>query len=440
MTSVHHSLRFRLASTFAWFGALVSLLLSLGLSFTAHNLGERLMDETLRAEIEDYISRRSRNPDSLPPATISVRGYVHVPGRSAEDMPPELLKLNPGKHQLTLGNIPYRVAVVDKGDERYVMLFNEMRQRQREEQFLIVLMVGALIMTLVSAAIGWWLAGRVVAPVAELARRVGKARPEDEALDVAKGFSNDEIGKLARVFDGYLKRMRAFIDRERAFTADVSHELRTPLSIIQGAVELMEEDDRLDEKQQKRIARVGRAARQMIDLTAALLLMARENAPDEPVEQDCDVCDVVRDAVETHRYLVSAKTNVELAYRSHPRIAAERTLLSIVVANLIRNAFSYTEAGTVSILVDDNCLTVTDTGRGIHEEEIGKVFQRHFKGSTSTGAGIGLSLVKRICDRYGWETVIESTEGRGTTAQLFFAKSDAEDMPGSGLGQINIQE
>lgn len=379
------------------------------------------MDETLRAEIEDYISRRSRNPDSLPPATISVRGYVHVPGRSAEDMPPVLLRLNPGKHQLTLGDIPYRVAVVDRGDERYVMLFNEMRQRQREEQFLIVLIAGALIMTLVSAVIGWWLAGRVVAPVTELARQVGEARPEDEALDVAKGFSNDEIGKLARVFGGYLKRMRAFIDRERAFTADVSHELRTPLSIIQGAVELLEEDDRLDEKQQKRIARVGRAARQMIDLTAALLLMARENSPDEPVEQNCEVCEVVRDAVATHRHLVSATTNVELAYLSCPRIAAERTLLGIVVANLIRNAFAYTESGTVAIVVDDNCLTVTDTGRGIHEEEIGKVFQRHFKGSTSTGAGIGLSLVKRICDRYSWETVIESTEGRGTTAQLFFA-------------------
>lgn len=427
-----NSLRFRLASTFAWFGALVSLLLSLGLFFAAHNLGERLMDETLRAEIEDYITRRSRNPDSLPPATISVRGYVHVPGRSAEEMPPELLRLNPGRHQLTLGKIPYRVAVVDQGDERYVMLFNEMRQRQREEQFLMVLVAGALIMTLVSAATGWWLAGRVVAPVTELARRVGKARPEDETLDVAQGFPSDEIGKLARVFDGYLKRMRAFIDRERAFTADVSHELRTPLSIIQGAVELLEEDDRLDEKQQKRIARVGRAARQMIDLTAALLLMARENSPDEPVEQDCDVCDVVRDAVAAHRHLVSANTNVELAYRSHPRIAAERTLLGIVVANLIRNAFSYTEAGTVSIVVDDNCLTVTDTGRGIHEEEIGKVFQRHFKGSTSTGAGIGLSLVKRICDQYGWETVIESTEGRGTTAQLFFAGSAARvNLPGA---------
>ncbi|MDD5329339.1 MAG: HAMP domain-containing sensor histidine kinase [Sulfuricella sp.] len=420
MNGVRHSLRFKLASTFAWFGALVSLLLSLGLSFTAHNLGERLMDETLRAEIEDYLSRRARNPNSLPPATISVRGYVHVPGRGGEEMPPELLKLSPGKHQLTLDGTPYRVAVADQGNERYVMLFNEKRQRQREEQFLLYLAAGALIMTLVSAGVGWWLAGRVVAPVAELARRVAKARPEDEMLEIEEGFANDEIGKLARVFGGYLRRMRAFIERERAFTADVSHELRTPLAIVQGAVELMEDDRRLDERQQKRIARIGRAARQMIALTTALLLMAREKTPDEPAERDCDVCEVVGEAVDTHRYLVSPNTRVELACSCHPLIAAERALLGIVAANLIRNAFAYTVSGAVSISVDDHCLTVADTGPGIGEEEIGKVFQRHFRGSGSTGAGIGLSLVKRICDRYGWETVIESSAGKGTTAQLFF--------------------
>lgn len=417
------SLRFKLASTFAWFGALVSLLLSVGLSLAAHNLGERLMDETLRAELDDYIARRARNPDSLPPATISVRGYVHLPGRLTEAIPPELLSLTPGKHQLTLNHIPYRAAVVDKGSERYVMLFNEVRQRKREEQFLLYLVSGALITTLLSAAIGWWLAGRIVSPVAELARRVGKAKPEDETLHVSNGFADDEIGELARVFGGYLERMRAFIDRERAFTADISHELRTPLAIVQGAVELMEDDQHLDERERARMARIGRATKGMIDLTAALLLMAREGTSYGSVEQDCDVCDVVRDAVETHRYLVNAKTSVELDCQHHPRLAAERTLLSIVVANLIRNAFTYTESGTVSISVQADRLTVIDTGPGIRGEEIGKIFQRHFKGSSSTGAGIGLSLVKRICDRYGWEIFIESTEGRGTTAQLIFAKT-----------------
>ncbi len=71
-------------------------------------------------------------------------------------------------------------------------------------------------------------------------------------------------------------------------------------------------------------------------------------------------------------------------------------------------------------MVEANALTVRDTGTGIRGDEIGKVFQKHFKGSGSTGSGIGLSLVKRICDRYGWEIIITSTEGFGTTAQLVF--------------------
>jgi len=423
MRNVRHSLRFRLATTFSLFGALISLLLSIGLSFAAHNLGERVMDETLGAEIDDYISRRTHNPYALLPATISVRGFVHAQGNFAEDIPPDLLKLTPGKHELTLDDTPYRVAVVDKGNERYVMLFNEIQQHHREQQFLVYLVIGAFIMTLISAGIGWLLAGRVVAPMAELARRVSAARPEDEVHDVANGFADNEIGKLARVFDGYLVRMSAFIDRERAFTLDVSHELRTPLAIVQGVVELMEDDKMLGDKHQERIARIGRANREMTDITSALLLMARENTLAEPVVQGCDVWKLVEDTVEAHRYLLNTKTIVELACISRPFIEAERILLGIVVANLIKNAFAYTDSGKVSITLNDDTLTVTDTGPGIPEEEIGKIFQRQFKGSGSTGSGIGLSLVKRICDRYGWEAIIESSLGHGTSARLIFAKS-----------------
>jgi len=423
MFSIHHSFRFRLALTFAIFGAMISLVLSLGLSFTAHNLGDRLIDETLRAEIDDYISRRARNPNSLPPATVSIQGYLFSPGQSNTETPPELHDLIPGKYQLMFNKIPYRVAVVDKGDERYVMMFNEMRQQKRESAFLNYLVTGAIIMTLLSAWVGWWLAGRVVAPIAKLGMRVSQASPEGNTLDIEQGFEPDEIGKLADVFSGYLKRMRAFIDRERAFTSDVSHELRTPLAIVMGVVELMEEDSQLQDKQKERIERISRATRGMVDTTAALLLMGREASADEPLVQKCEVCEMVSHIIDMHRHLLSEHTTVELVCQTYPYVKAERTLFGIVVSNLIRNAFAYTPSGSVIITVKENTLTVTDTGVGIHSEEIGKVFQHHFKGSGSAGSGIGLSLVKRICDRYGWETIIESTEGKGTTAQLLFRRS-----------------
>ena len=422
MSSFFTSLKFKLALTFALFGTMISLLLSLGISLSAHKLGERLMDETLHAELDDYISRRARNPNSLPPATLSIRGYVLAKGQSGDTLPPELRPLQEGTYRLSIGDTPYRVAVTDKNGERYFMLFNELRQQRREEMFSIYLTTGALTMILLSAWAGWWLAGRGVAPIAELARRVGSATPEDDVDTVARGFADDEIGQLARVFSGYLKRMRAFIERERNFTGDVSHELRTPLTIVQGVLELMADGKQSEEKRQERIAKMERANRDMVNLTSALLLMARENT-DELVVQTCDVCEVVGTAVEMNRHLLSDKTAVEIVCHARPHIETERTLLGIVVSNLIRNAFTHTHSGTVLIAVEENKLTVSDTGSGIRGDEIGKIFQRHFKGADSTGAGIGLSLVKRICDRYHWETVIDSTEGVGTSAQLVFKAS-----------------
>jgi signal transduction histidine kinase len=419
MNSVFHSLKFKLALTFAIFGATISLLLSLGLFFAAHNLGERLMDETLRAEIDDYISRRSRNPNSLPPATISIQGYVLAQDQRNEHIPDELRLLSDGTHRLSLNGTPYRVAVTHKNGERYFMLFNEKRQRNREEMFIIYLVSGTLIMILISAWVGWWLAGRGVAPISKLARRVSQASPRDDAEAVAQGFANDEIGQLAQVFSAYLKRMRAFIERERNFTSDVSHELRTPLTIVQGVLELMEDGKQSPEKLQERIAKIERANHDMVNLTSALLLMARENT-DDVVVQTCDVCEVVNSAVEMNRHLLSKQTTVEVICHSHPHIAAERTLLSSVVANLIRNAFTYTPSGSVLISVAENELLIKDTGTGIRGEEMGKVFQMHFKGAESAGSGIGLSLVKRICDRYGWEVIIDSLENQGTSAQLIF--------------------
>ena len=424
MNSRHNSLRFKLALTFAIFGAMISLLLSLGLSFITHRLGENLMDETLRAEIDGYISRRARNPNALLPATISIQGYILSPGKSNDYIPPELASLRDGTYRLALNGISYRVAVEDKNGERYFMLFNEERQREREQMFTVYLAMAALIMTFISSWVGWWLAGRGVAPIRELARRVSRADPGDDTDAVAQGFSSDEIGQLAQVFSAYLKRMRDFINRERNFTSDVSHELRTPLTIVQGVLELMEDDKQLQEKQQERIAKIGRANSGMVNLTNALLLMARENT-DEADIQTCDVTKVVSVAVESSRHLLSKDTQVNIINLSHPNIEAERTLLSIVVSNLIRNAFTFTPSGSVSISIDANSVTVKDTGTGIRSEEIGKVFQKHFKGSGSPGSGIGLSLVKRICDRYGWEIIIIGSEGQGTSAQLVFSRSSA---------------
>lgn len=415
------SLRLRVAFTFAWFGGLVSLLLAIGLYLAAHDVGQRLIDDTLRAELQDYMARRARNPHSLPPATAMVLGYVLPHAAGEPEVPPELSRLAPGRHELRYRDIPYRVTVADRDGTRFFMLYNESLQRRREDRFLIFLAAGVVLMAMMSAAGGLWLAGRVIAPVTDLARRVHDLDLGARPVPLATDFPPDEVGELARAFDDHHRRLRAFIEREREFTADVSHELRTPLAILQGTTEVMLADAQLPERLRERIARMDRAAHDMTELTAALLLMAREDRAGTDRIEPCAVSEVLQEAVEKHRHLLQNKpVRIELELRAQPRLPAERALLFIVLGNLMRNAFSYTERGEIRIVLTPDSVSVTDTGAGIRAEELNQVFQRHYKGAGSRGAGIGLSLVKRICDRYGWRIAIDSREGRGTEAKLFF--------------------
>jgi signal transduction histidine kinase len=413
------SLRFRGGLAFALFGGLLSLLLSGWLLLATHDAGLRLMDQTLKAELEDYIARRLRNPHSLPPATVTVSGYVTPPPTGAPLPPEDLSKAPPGLSSIRLKGISYRLLVQDTGGSRYYLLYNETHQIARERRFRWLLGIGVLMIMLVTSAGGLWLAGQVITPVLVLANRVQALKPEATHSPLGADFPRDELGALADAFDHYLARLAAFIERERAFTTDVSHELRTPLSIILGVSEIQEDDASLTPRQRALALRVQRAAQDMSEITTALLLLAREQRVGgaAPIAMG----GLVQETVERHRHLLKDKpVEVKLEIDAEPHLAVDRALLLIVVGNLIRNAFQHTDQGGVNIRLTAEQLSIIDTGRGIAEADLARVFQRHYKGSESLGEGIGLSLTKRICDRYGWDITVGNHHGRGTEVRLVF--------------------
>jgi signal transduction histidine kinase len=111
---------------------------------------------------------------------------------------------------------------------------------------------------------------------------------------------------------------------------------------------------------------------------------------------------------------------IELEIRNDIIVPAEKILASVVIDNLIDNAIRHAESGHIQVLLQDRRLVVSDSGKGIRESEVNQVFKRHHRGSDSDGAGIGLSLVKRICDLRGWQIAIDSKPGVGTVATLSF--------------------
>lgn len=415
-----HSLRARVALYFAGFGALLSLVMAVMVYQSAHDLSVRLIDETLTAELDDYIARRERNPLSLPPSTVTLQGFVREVNE-ADGVPDYLATLPPGRHEIRVGTLSYRAAVLDRDNARYYLLYDISLKLKREQRFAQQLSIVAVAMTLLSALLGVFLSGAAVAPVRDLAARVRHRRPEDWGRPLAEHFHDREIEELAGVFDRQLSRMRAFMERERAFGADMSHELRTALAVILSATEVLLDDDQLNDKQKARVQRIERAARDMAELGTALLLMAREDHAQPG--GGCQVAAVIEEAVERQHHVLGSKP-VAVDVQTDPAlvVAADCGLVDILVSNLVRNAFSYTDAGSITIHQDSRSLVVSDTGRGIPADAIDQAFLRHFRDMASTGAGIGLSLVKQICDRYGWQVRLESGEQQGTTVTVVFAR------------------
>jgi signal transduction histidine kinase len=424
------SLRYRVTVAFTLLGAFISLTLAALLYRETVSAERRLVAETLAMEVGDYLTRYERDPSTRPPASTVMRTYL-IETAKPDGVPPQLLGLAPGLHRLRLDDGTYYVEMVENDDRRIAVLYNDVQIRNREQRYQAFLAITVTIMTLLSAALGYWLSGRVVSPVAELARRVRLLVPGDTQIKLAGRFSGDEVGLLAQNFDDYQERLQAFIQREQAFTADVSHELRTPLAVVEGAAEVLQEDPRLEDDQRARVRRIKRAIQEMAETTAALLELAREQVTGQ-APSGCDVAAVLQEVVEAQRSILERKqVEVIMDLQAAPELPVDCALLRIVVGNLIRNAFSYTREGRVDIALDATGIRVCDTGVGIAGHQLDDIFKPFY--SEQGGEGIGLSLVKRICLRYGWRLDVSSELGAGTCFSLLFdaGTASASDFSGT---------
>ena len=414
------SLRKRLALTLAVFGGVVSLVLATIIYIASADLEARLIDDTLNAELDDYIARRHRNPQSLPERTATIRAYV-VTAQADDSQAPEAVRaLEPGLHALTLEGVNYRAAVRAVGEQHFVVLYDTSALRQREAGFLTLLSVSVLLVTIISALAGRWLAVRMIAPVNELARRVSELNPEDDPTPLANEFPWVEVRRLAGDFDVYLQRLHDFIERERLFTGDVSHELRTPLAVINGATELLLSDESLDERHRKRVMRIARSSNAMEEISAALLALAREKGDASSASIECDVEIVAREVMDHYQTLFKHKpVVVKLDVQAPLKVQADHAILSMVLGNLLRNALSYTQQGEVCISINKNTIQVKDTGPGLGTDNPETLFLPYVRGKQSnSGAGLGLSLVWRLCELAGWKVTLANRDEGGTLVEL----------------------
>ncbi len=416
------SLRRRITLSFTLFGAVMSLVIATGVFSALEDIEDELIEKGLQQELQYFINQGDKRLGTT--EQISSDIVLYYTDKAHDNILPDVIRALPVGHaDFEYENQLFYTLVTPVGEGILYLVRDATHFEKRELTIQISLMVSVVVATLIALWLGTWLSGRVISPVSSLANEVENLTPGNKAPNpIAKQYANDEVGQLASTFDTYLNKMEQFISREQEFTSDASHELRTPLSVIMGAAELLLENPQLPERSTKQVGRIYRAAKQMHNMLEILLLLARETPISGPEHQEqCDVQEVINELVEQHRFLSEDKALRLYSEVIEPfSVKTSKTILNIVLSNLLRNAINYTEQGEIKIKVINHCIEVHDTGEGIPPEALEQIFERHYRGPNSKGSGIGLSLVKRICDRQGWQIVIHSKLEAGTTVVIKF--------------------
>ena len=424
-------LRSRIIISFAVFGTVLTALFAVAAVLLRAYLEEGLIGTTLERELAAYANAYYDAEQGKGPMLFEfskITGKVVGPERFSRQ-PFAWQSLPNGVHRVTEptseGTSTYKLAV-RKEPGVWFFLRYDITEEERGRELLVWLLCGTVVFfSMLALALGFWSSSRVMAPVAELARRLESISQRGRHEPLAAHFADDEIGQMAVALDSYAGQLTALVERDREFNSDVSHELRTPLAVIQSSIELIQSQPDLSDKTRDRLKRIERASKSSTELISALLLLSRSERQGPQDGEVSDVAKVAAEVVESHRPQLGGKpVRLLLKVNAKPEVAAPEAVIAVVLNNLVGNAVKYTREGEVRVCVHEYGVVVEDSGPGFTDAEAAGLFDRHVRGSSSggtSGAGLGLAIVKRLCALYGWTAELKPRPEGGARASLRFS-------------------
>lgn len=419
-------LRSRIIVSFVLLGTMLTGLFAYLVTYVRAHVENQLIEDVMNRNIDEYARRFYQNPARQPDMPVQQMRALALSRDKFEELKqkqPDWYESTEGIHNISGVDedgrpFAYKLAVRKMPNEWFFLAYDVSQGQQGEQQLKRALFLAVIFFCGLSLLIGWRAASRVMRPVSDLASRLRAYRGrQGHPKQLAPFYADDEVGELARAFDEYALRLTKIVQRDREFNADVSHELRTPLAVIRGATELLLVRPDLDPKIQQRLQRIQRAEQQCSDLIGALLLLSRN----ERGQGSSQIRRVAEQLIDSHRAQLAGKPIVlELSGISDLVVDAPESVISVALGNLIGNAVKYTQEGQVTVFLSEDAVEVRDTGPGLSKEDGEKLFQRGYRGTfagRSQGAGIGLSIVSRLCDLYGWSVRVDSKEC-GVVARL----------------------
>lgn len=310
--------------------------------------------------------------------------------------------------------------------------------RRQRNQLLAFLVLGLPLGVAAAGIGGYSLARRALAPIETMADRARTITAQRLSDRLPVHNPNDELGRLASVFNELLGRLESSFEQMRRFTADVSHELRTPLTAMRSVGEVGLRERRDAEAYRGIIGSMLEEVGRLSTLVDRLLTLSRAEIGQVKLSRDVvDLRGLAEEAVAQLGVLAEEKRQtMTVEPGGSPRGLGDRAVLRQSLMNLVDNAIKYSPAGAqIRLRVWESptsaVLDVIDNGPGIAPDVRARVFDRFYRAGSSrtservAGTGLGLSIAKWAVEANGGQLSLESTGGGGSTFRIAVPRAQA---------------
>jgi heavy metal sensor kinase len=285
-----------------------------------------------------------------------------------------------------------------------------------------------------AAIIGWFMARRALAGVEAVTRTARQISEGSLKERVPVKKNQDEIDQLATTFNQMLDRIQTLVTGIREMSDNIAHDLKSPITRIRGISEVSLTTGASEKEYENMAASTVEECDRLLDMINTMLVISKTEAGVNKLDaKELDIGTVVRDACELFRSPAEDKDlRLVCDVSDNFSISGDNRLIQRMIANLLDNAIKYTPAGgsievTVNTLNNDAvAITIKDTGIGISEKDIPRIFERFYRCDPSrseAGIGLGLSFARAIARAHGGNITVSGEPNKGSTFTITLSQT-----------------
>jgi len=316
---------------------------------------------------------------------------------------------------------------------RVMTPLTSLHSTMRELRLLLFLIFPLVI--IFSGLSAWFLARVTLRPVKNIIGTVRLIHAENLKTRIVLPERGDEISQLAETFNQMLDRLDQTFSAQHEFIENFSHEIKTPLAIIKGDLEVTLKKNRSVKEYESTLHSNLEEIDRIIRVVEDLLTLARiQTEALASSKSNFNLANLVQEVSSQIEVLASQK-NLKLIFNkgSDCMVSGDQEQLKTVFMNLIDNAIKFTPAGgKIEVMVNDAGhlaeVQVADTGCGMTEEQLARVFDRFYRGikdNSHPGSGLGLSITRAIVEAHGGKIEVQSKPGKGSIFTVYLPLSNS---------------